>query len=801
MKIFGINWLVIFLAAVMGSLFACQSQVNTEENGELRVVDKVYPLIDSSNSRWLFFGSATRPFGMVNLSPDMDLNGAWESGYQFDKDSVKVFSHIHGWQISGIPVLPTNGEFRGHMGPEIYGSPYNHDSEVVEAGYHKITLDAYDITAELTSTKRVGFHRYRFPPSDSSYIHFDFTTILGPSGTQSGYIERVSDTELQGYAVMEPTIRRPKPFTVYFVADFDQPFETFGGWKDGELVAVDNTIEGENTGGYIQFSTRDNTERLMKVAISYVSIEQARLNLDTELPHWDFDQVVQDSKNEWNEALTRIEVEGGTEEEQSRFYTDLWKALQGRRTVSDVNGKYIDMTGDEPRVGQIPLNSSGEPLFNHYNSDSFWGSQWNLNILWHLAYPEISEEFVNSMLLMYDDGGLIPRGPSGGNYTFVMTGASFTPFIASAYAKGIKNFDVEKAYEGMKKNHMPGGIMAKAGYEHDTFCGGGLEEYIERGYIPFPLNEEPCGFHEDGAGQTLEYAYQDWALSEMAAVLGYSEDHNYFSERAQNYKNLWHADSTWMWVRNRNGEWKEPFDILEYGEGWVETNAAQSTWWVPHDVQGLINLMDGSENFTSKLNKAFERAQNHNFTSGSAHAQETLRELRRVYVNYGNQQTQQMAWLFNYSGSPWLTQKWAREVTNKVYRGLSPETGYNGDEDQGQMGALAVLFKTGLFSVNGGAASNPVYEIGSPIFDKITFHLHSDYYEGDTFVIEARNNSAQNRYIQSATIDGEPLSKPWFYHSELADGGILILEMGSEPNKEWGSDPDDAPPSMSEPEN
>jgi len=790
-----ISW--VLLLALTGAWSGCDQSANYTKSDDKRAVDLVYPLIDAANSRWLFFSSASRPFGMVNLSPDMELDGAWESGYRYNRDSIKVFSHIHGWQISGIPVLPTNGEFKGHMGPDRYGSPYSHDSEVVQPGYHKVTLDAYDITAELTSTTRVGFHRYHFPKLDSNYIHFDFSTILGPSDTQKGYLKKISDTELEGYAVMGSTIRRPKPLTIYFVADFNQPFDSFGGWKDGELMEENDTIEGANTGGYVQFSTHDNSERLMKVGISYVSIEQARLNVNTELPHWDFNKIVNDSQNEWNEALNRILVEGGTEEDRRRFYTDLWKALQGRRIVSDVNGKYVDMTGENARIGQIPLNSQNKPLFNHYNSDSFWGSHWNLNILWHLVYPEISEGFVNSMLQMYDDGGLIPRGPSGGNYTFVMTGASTTPFIVSAYTKGIRNFDVEKAYEGLVKNHMPGGIMSKAGYEHETFCGGGLEEYIERGYIPYPLNEEPCGFHEDGSGQLLEYAYQDWALSEMAASLGYSEDHDRFSKRAHHYENIWHADSSWMWVRDHNGNWHQPMDILKYDFGWVESNAAQSTWWVPHDIQGLINLMGGRDKFNSKLNNSFERAQKHDFTSGSAHAQEQIKELRRVYINYGNQQTQHAAWLFNYSGSPWLTQYWTRKVTEKVYRGLSPEVGYNGDEDQGQMGALAVLFKTGIFSVKGGTASKPVYEIGSPIFDKITIQLNPDYYTGDTFVIETQNNSSENIYIQSATFKSEPLTKPWIYHSDVVKGGKLLLEMGPEPNKQWGSDPEDAPESMS----
>ncbi len=210
----------------------------------------------------------------------------------------------------------------------------------------------------------------------------------------------------------------------------------------------------------------------MKVGISYVNADQAKLNTEKELNHWDFDKVVAESRNEWNERLGRIEIEGNTEKQQRLFYTDLWKSLQGRRIVSDANGQYCDMTGDQPRTGQIPLDANGSPKFNHYNSDSFWEAQWTITTLWELVYPEIAEEFITSMLLMYDDGGFIPRGPSGGNYTHVMTGASSTPFIVGAYMKGIRNYDVEKVYQGMKKNHMLGGTMGKSGYEHKTIKGG-----------------------------------------------------------------------------------------------------------------------------------------------------------------------------------------------------------------------------------------------------------------------------------------------------------------------------------------
>jgi predicted alpha-1,2-mannosidase len=798
--------LILFLLLLLSvnplsgqSAYASPVPSSAEKDSEIKLspVQKVYPLIDSAHSRWFFFSSASRPFGMVNLSPDMILNGAWNSGYRYHKDTIKVFSHIHAWQLSGIPVMPATGTFRGHLGPDTYGSFYTHDREVVQPGYHKVVLEDYEITAELTSTTRTGFHRYTFPKSEENYIYFDFSIELGPSDTDKGYVKKVSDQEIEGYAVMGATIRRPKPVTVYFVARFNQPFDQFGGWRNGSRISVDDVIEGERTGAYVRFATAENEVRKMKVAISYVSIDQARLNMDAELSHWDFDRVVRESQDEWNHWLSRIEIEGGTEIEQRRFYTDLWKALQGRRIVSDVNGKYLDMTGEEPRVGQIPLNSQGSPLFNHHNSDSFWGAQWSLNTLWHLVYPEVTEHFVNSMLLMYDDGGLVPRGPSGGNYTYVMTGASTTPFIVSAWLKGIRGFDVEKAYEGMRKNHFPGGLMSKAGYEHDTFKGGGIEYYMDRGYIPYPLYENRYGFHQAGAGQTLEYAYQDWALSQLAERLGKQEDSELFAQRAGNYRNLWNAEKGWMWPRDRQGNWKDvpSFDHLTYGGPWVESNAAQYTWWVPHDLKGLADIMGGREIFTEKLNNSFLNAERHLFTSGIAHAMERLRDYRRVYINYGNQQCMQTAWLFNHSGAPWLTQYWTRRVIDEVYSHLTYDRGYSGDEDQGLMGSLAVLLKIGIFSVDGGVYKDPFYEIGSPIFDRITIHLDNKYYPGGKFVIETVNNGPGNYYIQSAEWNGRSLDRPWIWHDSVASGGVLRLEMGAEPNKSWGSSPDQAPPS------
>ena len=752
----------------------------------LRPVDLVEPLVDAANSRWFFFNSATRPFGMVNLSPDMVINGAWNSGYRYNQDTIRCFSHVHAWQLSGIPVLPTTGDFKGHLGANVYGSKFSHQKETVKAGYHQVFLESYGINAELTATTRVGFHKYTFPKSDKSHIHLDFSTFLGPSDTEKGYAKKVNNREIEGYALMAPTIRRPKATYIYYVLQLDKNMEEIGTWQDGKLMKQ-TTIEGAKTGVYMSFPTQNQEERLMKVAISYVSIEQARLNLEVELPHWNFDKTVKETQTDWNNSLSKIKVEGGTKTERSRFYTDLWHALQGRRIISDVNGKYCDMTGTHPRIGQIPLDkTTGKPKFNHYNSDSFWGAQWTINTLWHLVYPKITEEFVNSMLLMYQDGGLIPRGPSGGNYTYVMTGASSTPFIVSAYQKGIKGFDIKKAYEGLVKNHTANGIMAKAGYEHHTSLGGGMQYYLERGYVPHPLPKNTTGFHRNGSGQTLEYAYQDWTLGQLAKALGKEADFQIYNERAMNYKNIWNEDLGWMWIRNLDGNWEKDVDLLRYSKGWVEGNAAQFTWFVPQDVNGLVELMGGQDTFAQKLQHSFELAAQHDFTAAKSHDKGEEEANRRVYLNYGNQPCMQTAYLFNYVNAPWQTQYWSRQIIEKVYSGVSPDFGYSGDEDQGLMGALAVLMKIGLFSMRGGTAIQPTYDIGSPIFNKTTIHLDERYYKGGTFVIEARNNSSQNIYIQSAALNGQSLNLPWFYHQDLVDGGRLILEMGETPNKNWG---------------
>jgi predicted alpha-1,2-mannosidase len=730
------------------------------------LTDKVYPLLDTENSRWFFFSSASRPFGMVNLSPDTEIDGAWGSGYRHGIDTIKSFSHIHAWQISGLSVMPVtvSNEKSDIIFADFY-SKFSHDKEIIKPGYHKVELERYNIKAELTSTKRVGFHKYSFPKNKNAGILFNLNTVLGPCDNVDGVLEKTGDKELSGKLVAAATRRRPRPLIIYFKIELD---------KDIKTVEKD-----DKTGNYLIRFESTGEPVLMKAGISYTSIKNAANNIKAELPLWNFDKVVEDSHNEWESLLSRIEVKGGSDLDQKRFYTDLWHSLQGRRMISDVNGAYPDNTSDTFRVGQIPLNENGKPKFNHYNSDSFWGAQWTINTLWGLVYPEIKEEFVQSLLQYAKDGGLIPRGPSGGNYTYVMTGASSTPFIVSAIQQGIITKDLEDIYQTLKKNHMLGGIMAKSGYEHNTNLGGGLKHYINNGFVPYPIPEGEFGGHQEGAGLTMEYAYQDWTLAQLAKKLNHKEDYDYLLHRSKNYTNVYDTSSGWMRPKDEGGKWLENFNPYQIKVGFVESSSAQSTWFVPHDLTGLASLMGGNDKAVEKLNNQFKASEELNFTSGNSHAQELHPEYRRIPINYGNQPSIQTAFVFNALGRPDLTQYWSRKVIDKAFSGLSPATGYNGDEDQGLMGSLAVLMKMGLFQMNGGTDNNSEYQIGSPIFDVVTINLNQDYYKGEKFVIKAKNNDPNNVYLNKVTHNEEAILDFTIKHKDITNGGELILEMNS----------------------
>lgn len=561
--------------------------------------------------------------------------------------------------MSGVAVMPTVGEFKGHLGMNAYQSAFTHDGEIAKPGYHKVKLTDYDITAELTSTMRVGFHCYTFPKSDASYILFDTGAFLAHGPTAYSEVWKVSDKEIAGWEMMERTGRRPKDTPVYFYAQLSKPMDKVVSWREGRIESNSNPerISGKNAGMAVRFKTEKDEKVMLKVAISYVSVEQARKNMLTELSGWDFEQVKQSSFSEWNDWLGRIEVEGGSREQQIKLYTDLWHALLGRHVVSDADGHYMDMTSDFPRIRQIPLGEDGKPLYNHHNFDAWWGSHWSLNILWSMAYPEVMDNFCNTMIDMYQNGGLIPRGPSGGNYTYVMIGDPAVSFFASAYNKGIRNYDAELAYEGLRKNAFVGGIRDHAGYEHSkTAYSGGMKYYEEWGYVP-DGRKDVEGMHTTGASMTLEYAYQDWCLAQMAKTMGKLQDYEFFMKRSKNYRNLWNPESGYMQPRGEDGNWLPYFDPLELTEkgGFCESNSAIYSHYVPHDMAGLIELYGGADQYVKRLNANFEKSESYGFFRSN-------KTKEGNWTDYGNQPGTGMAHLFSYAGAPWLTQKWVRKV-------------------------------------------------------------------------------------------------------------------------------------------
>ncbi len=474
--------------------------------------------------------------------------------------------------------------------------------------------------------------------------------------------------------------------------------------------------------------------------------------METELGdyNWDFDAVHIAARNTWNRLLKKIEVEGGLETDKLKFYTNFYRSYCSRTIYSDVNGKYVDMC---EKVRQLP-----DPESPVYGCDAFWNTFWNLNQLWSLVTPDIANKWVKSQLEIYDRGGWLSKGPAGIEYSGIMVASHEIALIVNAYQKGIRHYDEQKAYKAMKK------IQTAPGVPHE--CGGfagnhNLQSYMDKGFVP----------DERGpVSNTLEYAYDDWCVSQMALALKKKDDYKYFSTRSQNYRNVFDPQSQYIRPRHESGAWIEDFVPVTKARGkednfgnryYIEGNAWQYTWFIPHDVQGLIRLL-GKNEFNRRLNEGFEKSRP-KFVS--------------EFVNHSNQPNMQAAWLFNYSGKPWLTQKWVREILNNYY-GTAPIDGYPGDEDQGQMGAWYVMSAIGLFEMDGGCAVDPVYEISGPIFDKITIHLDNKYYRGKTFVIETTNNSHKNKYIQSAELNGKSLNNFWIKHNELIEGGKLRLKMG-----------------------
>jgi predicted alpha-1,2-mannosidase len=773
-------------------LFSCAEESNVDPT---RYVD---PQIGSVHGRWFFYTPAALPFGMAKLAPHTNAYnspGAWAPcGYDDRHSSIEGFGHFHEFQVGGVVAMPTVGEIQTVPGtledPDAgYRSRFEKEDEHAVAGYYTVLLKDYGIQAEITATKRVGYHRYTFPKSDQSNIIFDLGHRQGESsGVDDASAIWTNGNEIEGKVITYPEYLKfcdpDKRVSMYFVGRLSKKPEMIGAFTDEAIQEGVSETSGINNGLYATFQTEENEVIEMQVGLSFTSIEHARENLEIETRGKGFDLVKEEAHQEWQNMLGRIEVKGKNENDKLKFYTGLYHALLGRGISSDVKGTYPTRTGE---IGQIPLDENGHPKYHHYNTDGFWGGFWNLSQLWALAYPEVLSEYVQSNIDFYKYAGWLHDGEAAGTHANGVQTNFQALLMASAYNCGIRDFDIQTGYEAAIKNEVE--------YHNRDFGSGkyDLSYFVNKGYIPSQDTTLSNGWvFNFGGSHTLEYAFSSYAVAQFAKALGQDSDYRKLMKQATFYKNIFDPETKFIRPRLPNGEFIENYDPMEPWRGFQEGNGFQYTWYVPHDVAGLMKLV-GKDLFNERLELQFVEAQKTLF--GGGEEIDSFSGLEKLY-NHGNQPCLHNSWLFNYSGKPWLTQKWTRAICNEFY-GTEPlhGYGYGQDEDQGQLGAWYVMAAMGLFDVQGHAASIPTFQIGSPLFDQITIALNPDYYPEKKLVIDVKNNGDENVYVQSAMLNGQPLEDSWFYRQDLINGGSLKLEMGPEPNKEWGEKV--PPPSMS----
>lgn len=754
---------------------------NDKKDTTLNPVDFVDPMIGTDFHGHTFPGAAL-PGGLVQLSPDTGVEGwDWCSGYHYSDSTVMGFSHLHRSGMGAgdwgdILLMPTTGDLKVVPGSkenpdEGYRSRFSHQEEKASPGYYSVHLKDYNVQAELTVTERAGFHKYTFPKSAASHILVDVGHGIRDNYRRGSEVKIVNNTEIEGHRFSSGFVDNKN---VYFCAKFSKPFDSSGTWSGDEIKPGSTEDSGVYAGAFVNYSTSENEEIEVKVGISYTSIEQARLNVETEIPAWDFDQARKNAGEKWNAALSKIEIQTPDLNDKAynhgrmvTFYTALYHSLLFPAEFSDVDGKY---TGIDNQVHTATD-------FTYLSDFSLWDTHRAEMPLLTLVEPNRSENSIRTMIAQFEQGGWMPTPQQFGNsYTNDMIGDHPVVAILDAYQKGINNFDLQKAYEAVRKNAMetPPADCLSEGRD-------GLEQYKKFGYLPYDEVRE-------SVSKTLEYAYNDWCVAQLAKAAGKTDDYEMFMKRAENYRNIIDVSTGFARPKSSAGEWLSPFDPTFVGQGkdrhYTEANAWQYTWFVPHDVQGLINLEGGRERFLERLDSLF------NISSEVHSGVSDITGLIGQYA-HGNEPSHHTAYLFNYAGAPWKTQNMVRKVMDELYHD-GPD-GLCGNEDMGQMSAWYVLSAMGFYPVTPG---QNVYAIGSPEFSKVVIHLDRKYYNADEFVIETLNNSKENKYIQSATLNGKSLDKPWFSHDEIKNGGKLIFQMGPEPNKNWGSKPEDAPPSM-----
>jgi predicted alpha-1,2-mannosidase len=734
----------VFLILILGFTIACNHQRQVETN----VVTLVNPFVGTDGHGHTFPG-ATVPFGMVQLSPDTHTEGwDWCSGYHYSDSSIIGFSHTH---LSGtgrgealdILVMPTTGEIQFEAGtrenPDAgYRSRFSHANEKAAPGYYSILLDDYKIRAELTTTRRVGFHRYTFSENKDANVIFDLGHSLKSDSIYGGAIRVVGDSMLVGSRKSRGWGEGQEKFwvehEVFFAAKFSQPITKNTFFTDGKILTDQQQAEGNNLKAALCFDVEKEKHLLLKVGISSVSVEGAVNNLETEIGHWDFDQTATKAEKEWAEILNLFEIEDPDMNKKECFYTAVYHACIAPFTASDADKKYMGYDREIHRAED----------FTMLTGLSLWDTFRAANPLYTLIAPDITRDMIHSMLAQYDQYGLLPVWPLYNSETNCMIGYHSVPVIVDAYFKGIRGFDIEKAYIAMKHSAM-----------QDDF---GIQHLKKYNYIPSDLENK-------SVSKTLEYAFDDWCLAQLAKELGKDDDYDYFMKRSQAYRNVFDPASKFMRDRNSKGLFTEIFDptFSSYGySGFIEGNSWQYSWFVPHDIDGLVELMGGTQIFSEKLDQLFS-------TTTSNHENKPI-DITGLIGEYahGNEPSHHVAYLYSLVGQPYKTQEKVHQICNELYS--NKPDGLCGNEDMGQMSAWYIFSALGFYPVN---PANGQYVLGTPAFQRVTFKLPN----GKILKIEANRSSDKDFLVKSVYLNGNMVDQPFVTHQQLLEGGTLTFNI------------------------
>ena len=749
------NKLCMLLLASGIGLFSC-----AEKDLPKEYTDSVNVFIGTGGHGHTFPG-ATLPHGMVQLSPDTRLFG-WDacSGYYYDDTSIMGFTHTH---LSGTGIgdygdilfMPVVGEKPLIAGTaekpdEGYRSRFSHEQESARPGYYQVLLQDDSINVELTATLRAGLHRYTYPKASDARLIVDMEPTIHGHQHPVTQIRVVNDSTIAG---MKYTVGWAKRHYVYFYAVFSSPFD-YKLYSGTEYQSDSTSVTVNTAKAVMSFRNLPADGRVLaKVGISSVDEEGARLNVEAEIPNWDFEGVMKQANTTWNEALGKIDIETSDNDSRTVFYTSLYHAFIQPSLASDVDGRYRTM-GHE-----IKQDAS----YTNYTVFSLWDTFRAAHPLYTIVTPEQNQAFIRSLLCKYDEGGILPKWELASNETGTMIGYHAVSVIADAMMKKQCDFDVKKALEACIRSSVYDTTGVTPMMDRQILNGKLMPVSIkyknELGYIP-------CDKVGGSVSQGLEFAYNDWLIAQMMKEHNRKDLYDKYMELSRNYRNYFDPETKLMRGRLSDGSWITPFDpaSVQRPSNYVEGNAWQWAWFVPQDVEGLMELVGGQKSLEAHLDTLFTTSSE---LTGDPNAAADVTGMIGQYA-HGNEPSHHIPYLYNYAGAPRKTQALVDHILRTLYH--NDPNGLSGNEDVGQMSAWYALSAMGFYSFCPG---RPVYEIGRPIFDKVTIHLSN----GKDFVIQAKNNSVENKYIRSMKLNGEDLAEPRFSHFDLMKGGELIFEM------------------------